>query len=472
MSTKHKSVLFLGALSVGVALTNGLSGCVADRPARNGVFNENQYLRKDFIIRPGDATNPDNGWVLKATITDASAPNPFGESSIFGLFSGSHNNGDLVHFVVTSDKLQMVSNREISTDPTVGQQPEVMNAWPAVNVDLKYQINLDGEKTNFYSENQELDWQVRQWVKLTFDKNDMSDLAPLGTYFTTNINNCTDQLAISTTLVPNSFLVDEAHDYVEWSVQITLPISPATATDIPTCTAAYGANGVTAARLGRTNETVTMKYSLARQVGSFGCTAAAGAAPTANTCAPTYVPLIVGEKDPIQKKYGAIMVDSVVRDPSTGLLGSNQYVVRYDPTKEIKWYFEQGFPAQYMPYFTNKTSVLPTGTPALTNVTTIEDGTNKLLADSGAAATVSFHQYNEPMDDKTPINRTFGDVRWNMLRWLESEDQQEFFAGVTSEIIDPRNGENLSTDIVFENFATTLAQDIGAVGTMETLDEH
>src|ERR1019366_9210608 len=32
-------------------------------------------------------------------------------------------------------------------------------------------------------------------------------------------------------------------------------------------------------------------------------------------------------------------------------------------------------------------------------------------------------------------------------------DQQEFFSGVTSEIVDPRNGENLSTDIVFENFA-------------------
>ncbi len=438
MSKMFKSVLILGVLSVGAAATNG---CVADRPARNGVFNENQYLRKDFIIRPGDATNPDNGWVLKATITDASAPNAFGDSSIFGLYAGSHSNGDLVHFVVTSDKLQMVSNREISADPTVGQQPEVMNAWPAVNVDLKYEVNLDGEKTNFYQENQELDWQVRQWVKLTFDKNDMSDLAPLGTYFNTNVANCTDQLSISTTLVPNSFMVDEAHDYVEWAIQITLPISPATATDIPTCTEAYGANGVDAARLGRTNETVTLKYSLARQVGSFG----------AQT--PTYVPLIVGEKDPIQKKYGPIMVDSIVRDPSTGLLGSNQYVVRYDPTKEIKWYFEQGFPAQYMPYFTDNTSVLPSGTVPLTGVQTIEKATNQLLSDSGAAATVSFHQYNEAMADGTAINRAFGDVRWNMLRWLESEDQQEFFAGVTSPIIDPRSGENLSTDIVFENFA-------------------
>jgi len=447
MSTYFRRLFVLGALATGIAATNG---CVADRPARNGVFNENQYLRKDFIIRPGDATNPDNGWVLKATITDASAPNPFGDSSIFGLFAGSHSNGDLIHFVVTSDKLQMVSNREISSDPTVGQVGEVMNAWPITNVDLKYQVNLDGEKTNFYSENQELDWQVRQWVKVNFDKNDMSDLAPLGTFFNLNIANCTDTPNISVTLVPNSFIVDEVHDYMEWSVQVTLPIAPST-DNAATCNEGFGANGVDAARLGRTNETVNLKYSMARQVGSFGATT------------PSYVPLIVAEKDPIQKKYGAIAVDSIARDPNTGLLASNQYVVRYDPTKPIVWYFEAGFPAQYMPYFTNNTAVLPTGTSPFPTCTapntpsncvqTIEDATNQLLKDSGAAAQVSFQQYNVPLADGTAINRTFGDVRWNMLRWLESEDQQEFFAGVTSEIIDPRSGENLSTDIVFENFA-------------------
>jgi hypothetical protein len=28
-------------------------GCVADRPSRNGVFNENQYVRKAFLVRKG-----------------------------------------------------------------------------------------------------------------------------------------------------------------------------------------------------------------------------------------------------------------------------------------------------------------------------------------------------------------------------------------------------------------------------------
>ena len=45
------------------------SGCVADRPSRNGVFNENQYLRKDFLVRPGDGSAPDPGWMMKTTVS-------------------------------------------------------------------------------------------------------------------------------------------------------------------------------------------------------------------------------------------------------------------------------------------------------------------------------------------------------------------------------------------------------------------
>jgi hypothetical protein len=450
----RKSFNFRAAIGLGALVL--ATSCVAQRPSRNGVFNENQYLRKSFLVRPGDSDKPDSGWLLKATITDASAPNVFGDSSIFGLYAGSHNSGELVHFVVTSDKLQMVSNREISTAKTVGQQGAVVNAWPATNVDLKYRINLDGETTNFYEENQELDWQVRQWVKVNLDKNDMSDLAPLGGFYSQNVANCVDSGTESATLVPGSFMVDEKHDYMEWSVQVTLPIKWTTE-----CIEAYGPMGDAAARLGRETETVTLKYSMTRAAEK-----------------PTYQPLIIGEKDPILRKYGPITYNSIARDPDTGLLGSNTYVVRFDPQKEIKWYFEKGFPAKYMPYFTSKLptdlktcSNYPTGantcaqdsdcgangkcvavTP-LQGIQTIEDGTNKLLADSGAPARVSFHQADEPLEDGTAITRTFGDVRWNMLRWLESLDQQAYFAGVESGVVDPRTGEEISSDIVFENFA-------------------
>ena len=39
------------------ALTAVAAGCVSQRPSRNGVFNENQYVRKDFLtaskVTPG-----------------------------------------------------------------------------------------------------------------------------------------------------------------------------------------------------------------------------------------------------------------------------------------------------------------------------------------------------------------------------------------------------------------------------------
>ncbi len=71
------SIKFNWNASIAVAVLSLASvvGCVADRPARNGVFNENQYIRKDFLVRPGDSTSVDSGWFLKATIVEASDPN-------------------------------------------------------------------------------------------------------------------------------------------------------------------------------------------------------------------------------------------------------------------------------------------------------------------------------------------------------------------------------------------------------------
>jgi hypothetical protein len=431
MSIKFKCTASIALTALSFA---SVVGCVADRPARNGVYNENQYIRKDFLIRSGDSTSPDSGWLLKATVVEASEPNVFGDSNIFGLFSGSHSSGDLMHFVVTSDKLQMVSNREISNDPLIAKEATteaaVMNAWPATNVDLKYRVNLDGETTNFYEENQELDWQVRQWVKVNFDKNDMSDLAPLGSFYTANIGHCSDAGNVSVTLVPNSFVVDETNEYMEWTVQITLPIVYSSAAVQSTdCMTAFGPMGMAAQAIDREYETVSLKYSMTRA-----------------NATPSYKPLVVAEKDPIQRKYGPSTYIGVARDPNTGLLGANAYVTRFDPTKPIDWYFEEGFPTQYMPYFTSHN--LPAGVSALSGVTTIEDATNEILTAAKAKAQVAFHQYNEG-----GVTRQFGDVRYNILRWLESEDQQSYFAGVTSQVVDPRNGETLSADIVFENFA-------------------
>jgi hypothetical protein len=432
-----RSLLSVGALAV----TASTWGCVADRPSRNGVPDENQYIRKDFLVRPGDSTTPDRGWYLAATITEASEPNVYGDPSVYGLFTGAHSMGQIVHFNITSNKLEMVNSREINSTPSVGTQSEVINTWPITNVDLKYQINMDGEKTNFYQENLELDWQLRQWVKVNLDKNDQSDLSPLGSYVNASLAKSAGA-DVTATLVPNTFTVDEAHDYLSWKTQVVIPINWSDSN----CVESYGPMGIAAGKLGREYETVTIMYSMTRAEET-----------------PTYQPLVVTEKDPIRRKYGAFAYPSITRDPSTGLLASNEYVVRYDPTKEIKWYFEKGFPDQYKNIFTSKN--LPQGVSPLSNVCpdgvsplpkgctpTIEQQTNEILSNSGAAARVSFHEYNEPMDDGTPTERQFGDVRYSMLRWIESLDQQNIFAGVTESVIDPRNGRTLSTGIVFENF--------------------
>ena len=159
-----------------LAVASSSWGCVADRPSRNGVFNENQYVRKSFLVREADGSTEDGGWLLKTTVTRSSSPNPLAGFNVEpGLTST-----DLVRFAVVSDKLQMLSAREISSARSEATIPEVVNSWPIANVDLKYHVNFDGETSNLYEENQELDWQQRQWVKINFAKNDSSDFAPFG----------------------------------------------------------------------------------------------------------------------------------------------------------------------------------------------------------------------------------------------------------------------------------------------------
>jgi hypothetical protein len=451
MKTKNQLKAFfgLGALSLLTATTGGLTtGCVADRPSRNLVYDENQYIRKDFLVRAGDDTNPDYGWMLKATITSASEPNVFG-GTMYSLFAGAHSDGELVHFVITSDTMEMVDNRQISSDPSVGTQGEVVNAWPITNVDLKYLIDLNGEKTNQYGESQELDWQVRQWVKVNLDKNNMNDLAPLGSFVTTNLATCVSPEG-SGTLVPNSFIVDEAHDYLEWSVEVTLPISWA-----DNCMESYGAMGPAAQNLNREFETVTLKYSMTRAVANPQAGGTSFAENQNGNPVPAYQPLVVDEKDPILHKYSPFIYYSWNVDPDTGLLASNKMVMRHNPAKDQRWYFEKGFPDQYKNIFTS-TNLPPGVAPLPAGIPTIQDSTNQLLAQANglnklATGRISFHEYNEPLDDGTPIERAFGDVRFNMLRWVESLDQQTAWVGNTGFIEDPRTGEMLTTDIVFEN---------------------
>ncbi len=386
-------------------------GCVTNRPARNGVFNENQYLKKSFLIRPG-AGGADPGWFMKATITETSTPNPLGGDAV-SLFSGLENGGALVRFRSTSDKLEMINLHEISS-ATEGKTEEVLDSWPVTNVDLKFRVNLDGEITNFYEENQELDWQVRQYVKLTFDKNDGSDAGVFGPYTTSGLERCTDLGNATSTLVPGSFLVDEQNDYLQWQIEVSVALK----WDDAACVDAFGPMGIAASKIGRTHTTFRILYSMMRAKAN-----------------PTYTPLEIAEKDPIHHKYGPITYLSVARDPNSGMMAGRELVMRFDPKKSKNtWYFAKGFPDQYKAVFAG-----PGG---------VAEGTNKLLDAGGAAMRVEFKNF-----DDGGIIRQYGDVRYNFVRWLSDKDSQDSFAGIAQFVTDPRTGETLSASINLNDFA-------------------
>src|SRR5271166_4403314 len=91
-----------GAAALAAAVA-GAQGCVADRPSRNGVFDENQYIRKDFLIQPGSGGQGDPGWFMKATVVQTSTPNPFARVGLYtgAESAGTQDYGNIVRFVIT-----------------------------------------------------------------------------------------------------------------------------------------------------------------------------------------------------------------------------------------------------------------------------------------------------------------------------------------------------------------------------------
>jgi hypothetical protein len=434
----------LGGLAVFCALANG---CVADRPSRNGVFNENQYLRKDFLIAPGDGSVPDEGWFVKTTILATSTPNILAPVDGAGLYSGAQGSGtNLVRFTVSQDTMSIVDMRELSNGPTVTAQqqrtPEVVNAWPITNVDLKYRVNLDGEKTNYYEENQELDWEVRQWVKVNFAKNDLSDLYAFDGENNAIIQKCTDPVSYAVTLHDGSFLVDEANDYFEFALDMTVPIQiPAGAptaaagtSDADACIAAFGNQLQTFRAMGRQDVQLVVKMAFVRP---------------SKVAHATYVPMPISEKDPIKHKYGAFEMTPTYRDPNTGLLSADEYIVRHDPNQPIVYYLAPGVPAAYQQFFVRSGGVV--------------DQTNaNALAKTGAKARLQILNYDDATkfgDGQGPV-RTVGDPRYNFIVWHSDLDNGSGLLGIAQPFADPRTGEQLSGTVnVFEGpFQDTVEQ--------------
>src|ERR1700726_3393361 len=121
IKSTFRAIFAVGAVSA-LALS---SACVADRPSRTGVFDENQYLRKTFLTT--DGSDPDTGWFVKGTITQMTTPNPLGGLGLSITTSGGGATGPaFVQFAITSDKLQMVNMRQITSVPSASNIPEVV----------------------------------------------------------------------------------------------------------------------------------------------------------------------------------------------------------------------------------------------------------------------------------------------------------------------------------------------------------
>jgi hypothetical protein len=443
-----RALFAAGALT---ALALG-SGCVADRPSRNGVFNENQYIQKSFLTT--DGTHPDPGWFLQSTVTQVSTPNPLGGLGVFPAATTGFGSGlGYVQFAISSDKLQMVNMRQISSVSSPDNTPEVVNAWPITNVDLKYRVNLDGEKTNFYEENQELDWQVRQWVKVNFDKNDMSDTAPLGFFVTEALEKCTDTVNASATLVPNSFLTYEGptwqQDYMQWTVQVSLPLN----FDDTSCAEAFEEAAGSELSFGRQNVTFNLMYSMMR--------AKAADNPAADPNA--YVPMVLDEKDPIRHKYGLFEIIPVDRDPSSELLAAEELVNRWNPNKPTTYYFTPNVPATIKDTFighrvydsTDSENADSTGQCLdASHCTRTPDGimqeTNQVIQAAGNAKfTVSFLNANDAttFGDAAGPAREYGDVRYSFVHWVSDIDANTGWLGYSPNSSDPRTGEILNANV-------------------------
>ncbi|HEX8789915.1 MAG TPA: zinc-dependent metalloprotease [Polyangiaceae bacterium] len=449
------------------------SGCVADRPSRNGVFDENQYIRKDFLIRPGSG-GQDPGWFLKTTILAASAPNPF-EAGGLGVGSVASSaltvgGASYVNFTVSSDRLNMNNMIEPSQDQTLTgslaaqgvRNQETIDSWAVTNVDLKYQVNLDGEKTNFYQENQELDWAQRQWVKLNFDKNDQSDFVTFGEYVNEFIGKCADTGSISAQLHPGSFMVDEANNYWQFAVDVTVPVAfnqlPSTSvasdgtqsTTYDTyCASQFGSTGRMFASLGKQNVTFTLMYSFMRAPEDPATSYDQFSQDPENN-AKTYKPLVIPEKDPIQRKYGNWYTRVPAIDNSTGLWGSRQLAMRHDPAgAQFTYYFAPGFPEQYKSFWGTKqtSSTYPDG--IYEGGGALVDQTNKLMQIAKANTKLVVMDFDANLQPGQQPRQP-GDVRYSFLRW--DSDLAQTVGGstlaVTQPTVDPRSGQTISVDII------------------------
>jgi len=389
-----------------VLLALAASACVDHRPIRNGLMNESVYLTKESFTNANPkfgSNSTDDTWLFKVTTVATSSPNVLGDY----VFPGMESDTQLVRFRFAEDAMQMLDARQLQpdnpndpNDDRSSSVERVMMEFAGGHVDVKLRESLDGERTNYLEENTELPWQERQKFKVDFEKSNMDPVAQIAWYYGDFLHEC--GAPISTNLVADSFEWDDADQYMAFTLEVNYKIL-----------VNGGCWDMTSFVYDAGTTTINYKFSFYR--------------PGPNN----YVPQVIAEKDPVNKRYGSFQVLNTFEDPMSGLLSAKSLIQRWNPnrTDPVIYYFSKGFPPMYKP-----------------DMVSFIAETNQTLADAGATLRVELRDFNDG-----GIERTIGDLRYSFIVWHQDIETTRGLLGYGPTSSDPRTGEAISANVNLYN---------------------
>lgn len=403
-SKEAKMKQIINIVAVGVCF-GVLISCVEHRPIRNGLRDESIYLEKSVLTRPNPKLSSvkDDGWLMRMTAIKSSSPNIMGEY----VFPGHYAETRYVKVKFQEDAMQLVDGRRLQFDDP--QDPNdnlattsdlVVYEFKGVNVDVKMQETLDGERTNLLQENFEEPWQKRQKFKIDFEETTYDPIGLIWWGWVDWLHDCVDMTSMH--FVPGSFEQDNEDQYMSWVVEVNYRLRSITG---------YGGC-----------------WSMVQSVQEVGTGSVQYRISMYRPGPSNFETQIIPEKDVVNKKYGAFQVLNAFRDDTTGLLSANSYLVRWNPkrTKPVTYYFHQGFPEKFMPLFEN-----------------IASETNRVMEEAGSTLRFEFKP--------KPKNIHYGDIRHSFVVWHQDIDTTLGLLGYGPPVYHPLTGEILSANLNMYN---------------------
>jgi hypothetical protein len=360
-------------------------------------------LTKTDLIDPVEGH--DDGWLFLTSVVQAASPNVLGDY----MFTGMQGDLQYVNFRFTENTLQVLDGRQFQRDDPNNENDDtpirterVLFELEGKHVDVRLKETLDGERTNFVEENTEEPWQRRQHFKTEFEKINSDPAGFIFWAYNEWMQDCVVERGKN--IVPNSFEFDKEDQHLSWVLEVNYELLPE-----PGC--------YDMVSLATETGTATVRYRLSFYRRPLS----------------DYEPVVVGEKDEVNKKYGAFQSLALFRDPVTGLLDADSLLMRWNPNRDpadpVVFYFHRGFPPDYKPMFEE-----------------IARQTNRVLEEAGAGLRFDFRDYNHG-----GIERNFGDIRYSFVNWHQDIDTTRGLLGYGPSNLDPRTGEILSANLNLYN---------------------